>query len=280
MALTKEKLEALENRLAELSATATPEELAYISKALEIVAGKTTALDIVQLADDKIAELESLKTGGLDELAEAKKAAEEDLLRQKSEAEQNLDAEKEAVLEALEADILKKLQILEAKKNEYVAVIQKERDQISADLKAELETFEQINDIPEGSTIMAEIKKRTMVEEGALPFVFGVLSRSQEYYGTGNLTTELWKEGADIGVNLLGAVAGCCPTENVLGWARPPQLYFFQGTDGTFAYKSLNAVYGANTTQYTYPHACLGAFTRRTRISQAPFQLEGAVTLL
>lgn len=260
MSLSKESLEALEARLATLSETATAEELAYITKALEIIAGKTTALDIVQLADDKIQEIQSLREAGLAQILETKAEAEQDLQRQKEEAETVLNEEKDAVLEILEADILQKLQILEARKNEDVTVIQEERNKIANDLREELATFDEINDIPEGSTIMEEIKKRSLIEAGSLPLLFGILSRSQEYCGSDNLTTELWTSGDDIGVNLLGAIAGCCLKTVKLSWVRPPQLFFFQGETGTFAYKALNAVYGASTNQYNYPHACIGAF--------------------
>lgn len=260
MSLSKEQLAVLENRLAELSATATPEELAYISKSLEIVAGKTTALDIVQLADEKIQDLEKQKAAASEDLTREKEIAEADLAQQKAAAEQDLEAEKEAALAILEADILQKLQILEAWKNEYVAVIQEERDKVSDDLKEELAAFNEINDIPEGSTLMEEIQKRSLIEENSLPLVFGILSRSQENYGMDNLTTELWTPDEETGANILGAVAGCCPKDLVLAWNRPPQLFFFQGDEGTFAYKALNAVYGSSANQQTYPHTCIGAF--------------------
>lgn len=216
MSLSKEQLAVLENRLAELSATATPEELAYISKSLEIVAGKTTALDIVQLADEKIQDLEKQKAAASEDLTREKEIAEADLAQQKADAEQDLEAEKEAALAILEADILQKLQILEARKNEYVAVIQEERDKVSDDLKEELAAFNEINDIPEGSTLMEEIQKRSLIEENSLPFVFGILSRSQENYGMDNLTTELWTPDEETGANILGAIAGCCPKDLVL----------------------------------------------------------------
>lgn len=107
---------------------------------------------------------------------------------------------------------------------------------------------------------MKKIQKH-WIQEGSWPLIFGILSRSQDHYGTGNLTTELWAEGEPVGANVLGALAGCCPKSDVLlAWSRPPQLFFFQGDTGEFAYKFLDTTYGSSTTQYTYPHTCLGAF--------------------
>ncbi len=48
MSLSKEVLEALEARLKTLVETAEPDQLAYLAKALESVAGKTTAFDLMQ----------------------------------------------------------------------------------------------------------------------------------------------------------------------------------------------------------------------------------------
>jgi hypothetical protein len=38
---------------------------------------------------------------------------------------------------------------------------------------------------------MTEVAKRNMIETGALPFIFGILSRQNDYWGAGDLTTQL-----------------------------------------------------------------------------------------
>lgn len=116
MSLTKTTLEALETRLQELATSAEPEQLAYLAKALESVAGKTTAFDLVQLTDEKLQELIALTQGSLAKLDQAKSIAAEALDAQKAEAEAALAQEKDAVLASLEADILQHLSVLDTPK--------------------------------------------------------------------------------------------------------------------------------------------------------------------
>lgn len=266
MSLTQTTLEALETRLQELATTAEPEQLAYLAKALESVAGKTTAFDLVQLTDEKLKELVDLTQDSLEKLAHAKSEASQALETQKTEAEATLTQEKEAILASLETDILQHLSLLDTRKNEHLASIQIAKTDLSEALAREMERFDAIYDLPEGSTLMQEIKKRTMIEDGALPFVFGILSRKTDYYGLGCFTTELGKwtqEGAHTMMRLL---CGCHDYETeYISFFRPPQLCFLQGTNGVFMHKQLNTVYGHSTQQYQYPHACLGVvFVRNT----------------
>nr|WP_155371760.1 hypothetical protein [Orientia tsutsugamushi] len=51
--------------------------------------------------------------------------------------------------------------------------------------------FASINDIPASTTIMTEVRNRNMIETGSLPFIFGVLSRANDYWGYGDLTSQL-----------------------------------------------------------------------------------------
>lgn len=264
MSLTKTTLEALETRLQELATSAEPEQLAYLAKALESVAGKTTAFDLVQLTDEKLQELIALTQESLAKLDQAKSAAAEALDTQKAEAEAALVQEKDAVLASLEADILQHLSVLDTRKNEHVASIQVAQEELTAALAVEMQRFDAINDLPEGSTLMEAINKRTIIEDGALPFVFGILSRKTDYYGLGGFTTELgqWTLGewAQEGANtMMGLLCGCHDyATEYISFFRPPQLCFFQGANGVFMHKHLNTVYGYSTQQHQYPHACLG----------------------
>lgn len=259
MSLTKTTLEALETRLQELAVTAEPEQLAYLAKALESVAGKTTAFDLVQLTDEKLQELVALTQDSLAKLDIAKSDAANALTAQKTEAEAELTKEKEAILASLEADILQHLSLLDTRKNEHVAAIQVAQEELQEALKIEMTRFDAINDLPEGSTLMQEIQKRTMIEEGALPFVFGILSRKTDYYGLGGVTTELGKWTQEGANTMMGLLCGCHTYSiEYIAFFRPPQLCFLQGTNGVFMHKHLNTVYGTSTQQHQYPHACLG----------------------
>ena len=55
--LLKSAVEALNARLEELTPEASPEQLAYLSKSVQNMAGQGTILDIVALTDDKLQEL-------------------------------------------------------------------------------------------------------------------------------------------------------------------------------------------------------------------------------
>jgi hypothetical protein len=134
-------------------------------------------------------------------------------------------------------------------------------------LSDEMQRFDEINDLPEGETLSSELEKRSLIEPDALPFVFGILSRSEDYYGLGGLTTQLgnWTlaENANSAMSL---VCGCHDFDTTYSaFFKPPQIGFFQGTNGVFMHKHLNTVYGYSTGQYYYSHACLGVvFVKNT----------------
>jgi hypothetical protein len=265
--ISRETLNSIQTRLQELAETAQPEQLAYLAKALESVAGKTTAFDIAQLTDEKLQELVTLTESSLEQLQLAKEAAEAALESQKTQADAALEAEKTTILAEMEADILQHLSLLDTRKNEHLAAIQVAKDDLLETLADEMETFNAINDLPEGSTLMSEINKRSLIEQGALPFIFGILSRSEDYYGIGTFTTQLGSFTAVENANkIMGLLTGCHTYDSsYTGFFRPPQLGFFQGTNGTFMHKHLNTVYGYSTNQYYYPHACLGVvFVKNT----------------
>lgn len=122
--------------------------------------------------------------------------------------------------------------------------------------------FNSINDIPSGSSIIKEIKKRNMVESGSLPFLFGVLSRNNDYnWGNGHFTTELGKWYSDTSYtnNMLCLLTGAHSYDtSYVGFYRPPSLYFMQGKNGTFIYRELYSRYTVSSNEYSYPYALLG----------------------
>jgi hypothetical protein len=244
--ISRETLDSIQLRLQELAETAQPEQLAYLAKALESVAGKTTAFDIAQLTDEKLQELVALTEASLQQLATAKEEAETALKDQKETAETVLNQEKETILAEMEADILQHLSLLDTRKNEHLAAISIAKEDLLETLSEEMERFDEINDLPEDSTLMTELNKRSLIEDGALPFVFGILSRSEDYYGLGSFTTQLglWT-AAENANTMAGLLTGCHSFDsNYTAFFRPPQLGFFQGTNGVFMHKHLNTVYG------------------------------------
>ncbi|WCR59650.1 MAG: hypothetical protein PG978_001098 [Wolbachia endosymbiont of Ctenocephalides felis wCfeF] len=183
MTIAKEVVYALHQRLKDLSVNATPDQLAYLAKSLESIAGQSTVLDIVQMTDEKLKELLNAATKHLSDL-DTKKASS---LAAVSELE-------EKSLKKIDEKGTTNLSLLDTRKNANIAAINSTgADQLST-LKGLVKNFEVINDVPSGSSIIKEIKKRNMVESGSLPFLFGVLSRNNDYnWGNGHFTTELGK---------------------------------------------------------------------------------------
>ncbi|WP_265017328.1 hypothetical protein [Wolbachia endosymbiont (group A) of Epistrophe grossularia] len=134
-------------------------------------------------------------------------------------------------------------------------------------LKTLTTKFNSINDLPSSSSIMREVKKRNMVEPGSLPFLFGVLSRKNNYLGYGTFTTELgkWNSGTDYMLQLL-AGSHIYDTSYV-SFYRPRQLSFIEGNKGTFIYGELytNSFSSSHDSIYYYPYAALGViFVKNT----------------
>jgi hypothetical protein len=267
MTITNETLTALQTRLQDLTETATPEQLAYLSKALESIAGRTTAFDIAQLTDEKLQELAALANTSLESLNAAKTSAEEELNSQKAQLEGDLNAEKATALSEMETDILQNLSLLDTRKNEHVAMINLTKEALLEEVNTEMAQFNAINDLPEGMTLLQALEMRSLIEDDALPFVFGVLSRGEDYYGLGGFTTSLGSfQDVNTANSILGLLCGChAYITDYTGFFRPPQLCFFQGTNGVFMHKHLNTTYANNATQYQYSHAALGAvFVKNT----------------
>ncbi len=123
--------------------------------------------------------------------------------------------------------------------------------------------FNSINDVPSSSSIMKEVKKRNMVEPGSLPFLFGVLSRKNNYYGHGAFTTELGQWSSDITKTdyMLQLLAGSHTYDtDYVSFYRPRQLSFIEGNKGTFIYgESYTSSDSVSRDQiYYYPYAALG----------------------
>lgn len=121
-----------------------------------------------------------------------------------------------------------------------------------------------MNDVPSGSSIMKEVRNRNMVEPGSLPFLFGVLSRGNNYFGHGIFTTELGAWGSDTIDYMLQLLAGAHTYDtSYVSFYRPRQLCFLEGNKGTFIYgesytRFINDSFSSNYQIYEYPYVALG----------------------
>ena len=75
MTIAKEAVCALHQRLKDLSINAPADQLAYLAKALESIAGQSTVYDIVNMSDEKLQELLDAATAHLASLNTTKTTA-------------------------------------------------------------------------------------------------------------------------------------------------------------------------------------------------------------
>nr|CAG4718592.1 unnamed protein product [Naegleria fowleri] len=109
----------------------------------------------------------------------------------------------------------------------------------------------------------------TSLQPDSMPFVFGVLSRSEDCQSdSANLTSQLgqwYNSGADQMANII------CGTHSFnnqyINFNTPPSIHFLQGSAGTFLYKEQHVVYDSSN-YYQYPRAMLGIFFIKNSTAQ------------
>ncbi|WP_353288717.1 hypothetical protein [Wolbachia endosymbiont (group A) of Pogonocherus hispidulus] len=327
MTTIKEIIDALQGRLKDLAANSKPDQLAYLAKALESIVDKSAVSEIVQMTDGKLKELLSAARSHLNEINSNKENSISAITGAKTESVNEINTLKTNTLDTLKASSDSYVSLLDTRKNANIAAINSisnnhkdglkglvedfrgvndvpdgssimkeiktREDQLKTlttkfnsindlpsgssimkevktredQLKTLTTKFNSINDLPSGSSIMREVKKRNMVEPGSLPFLFGVLSRKNNYLGYGTFTTELgkWNSGTDYMLQLL-AGSHIYDTSYV-SFYRPRQLSFIEGNKGTFIYGELytNSFSSSHDSIYYYPYAALGViFVKNT----------------
>ncbi len=292
MTTIKEIIDALQKRLKDLAVNSTPDQLAYLAKALESIVDKSAVSEIVQMTDGKLKELLDSATKHLSDLDTKKTGS----LARISESEKQL-------LKKIDEKGTTNLSLLDTRKDANIAAINSVSNSHKDGLKGLVEDFRAVNNVPPGSSIIGEIetrdnqlktslinevktrdeqlkaflinemRKRNMVEPGSLPFLFGVLSRKNNYHGDGAFTTELGQWSSDITKTdyMLQLLAGShtCDTSYV-SFYRPRQLSFIEGNKGTFIYgESYTSSDSTSRDQiYYYPYAALGVmFVKNTTSS-------------
>lgn len=260
MTTIKEIVDALHKRLKDLAVNSTPDQLAYLAKALESIVDKSAISDIVQMTDEK-----------LKELLDKAKAHLNDLDANKTNALAAISESEKQSLKRIDEKGVSGISLLDTRKNVNVAAINSiGKDQMDS-LKSLVSDFRTVNDVPSGSSIMKEVRNRNMVEPGSLPFLFGVLSRKNNYFGHGTFTTELGEWSSDITKTdyMLQLLTGSHTYDtSYVSFYRPRQLCFIEGSKGTFIYGELYANLineSSSKSMYQYPYAALGViFVKNT----------------
>jgi hypothetical protein len=261
MTIAKEAVYALHQRLKDLSIDAPADQLAYLAKALESIAGHSTVYDIVNMSDEKLQELLDAATAHLANLNTSKTSALSAIDSAKTSSIDAINTNKTTSLTALQTATTTNLSLLDTRKDTNITAINTTGQTQLQALNTLVSNFSSINDVPANSTIMTEVRNRNMIETGALPFIFGVLSRQNDYWGYGDLTSQLgvWYNNVANADSMLQLLAGShAQTTNYAGFYKPPQLHFLQGSAGNFIYKEMYVKYAVSTNEYTYPYAGLG----------------------
>lgn len=261
MTIAKEAVYALHQRLKDLSIDAPADQLAYLAKALESIAGHSTVYDIVNMSDEKLQELLEATTAHLANLNTSKTSALSAIDSAKTSSIDAINTNKTTSLTALQTATTTNLSLLDARKDTNITAINTTGQTQLQALNTLVSNFSSINDVPANSTIMTEVRNRNMIETGSLPFIFGILSRQNDYWGYGDLTSQLgvWYNNVANADNMLQLLAGShAQTTNYAGFYKPPQLHFLQGSAGNFIYKEMYVKYAVSTNEYTYPYAGLG----------------------
>ncbi|UXX40601.1 hypothetical protein [Wolbachia endosymbiont of Oryzaephilus surinamensis] len=261
MTEVKEIIDALQKRLKDLAANSTPDQLAYLAKALESIIGKSSVSEIVQMTDGKLKEL----------LDSAKKHL-TDLDNKKASSLAVISESEKQLLKRIDEKGTTNLSLLDTRKNANIAAINSVGNDHKDGLKGLVNNFRTVNDVPSGSSIMKEVRNRHMIEPGALPFLFGVLSRKNNYFGHGTFTTELGQWSSDVTKTdyMLQLLAGTHTYESYVSFYRPRQLSFLEGSKGTFIYGESypRFMYDGFSEQFNmlkYPYAALGViFVKNT----------------
>ncbi len=95
----------------------------------------------------------------------------------------NLNTTKTSALSAIDRA---KTSSIDARKDTNITAINTTGQTQLQALNTLVSNFSSINDVPDSSTIMTKVRNRNMIETGALPFIFGVLSRQNDYCGYGD----------------------------------------------------------------------------------------------
>lgn len=290
MTTIKEIIDALHKRLKDLAVNSTPDQLAYLAKALESIVDKSAVSDIVQITDKKLNELLNSAKLHLNDLSTNKENSVSAITAAKTESLDEINKLKTNSLNVLKNSSDSYISLLDTRKDTNIAAINSVGNDHTDGLKGLVDNFRAVNDVPGGSSIMKEIKarektlttklnsindlpsgssimkevrNRNMIEPGSLPFLFGVLSRQNNYFGHGTSTTELgeWSSDTDYMLQLL---AGSHTYDtNYVSFYRPRQLCFLEGNKGTFIYgesctRFINDSFSSNYQIYNYPYFALG----------------------
>lgn len=218
------------------------------SPELEAMVNASAALKKLETAEDIL----SISTAKVDEITDFAENKLGELDAVKNASQTNLQVAKNSALSAISSEQnMMSLSILEKQKM----------------LNDIADNFATMNDIPGESTICDEIAAhfaaQRFLKNGDIPFLFGILSRGDDYgtTGAGRLTTDFSgpaSAAAPHANGVLSLLIGCHNyTTEYAGFYKYPRLHFLQGATGDFIYRNL---YTQHAFSNTYMREAVGCF--------------------
>jgi hypothetical protein len=245
--LLNERLKCLDN-------STQSAELGVLARAVAALTKLETIDDVLALGDEKITEISGSAAQKFEELDATREANQADLSVAKSGALSSISNAESGGENAIS-------QCIEEKRNAFNDFV---------------DDFKAVNDVPEGSTIGAEISEclgsADFLKTKNLPFIFGILSRNDDLgsgYGVGYYTTAFSgpvsaSAARADGVFSLLIGAHNYTTENA-AFYREPKLRFLQGANGNFIFRELYTTYQIGT---SYMREAVGAMFVRNATSE------------
>jgi hypothetical protein len=223
MKISQNTIELLHQKLKLGKETLRSDETNNLVEAIVTISKAETTEDILELGNTKIAELTELFNSNV----------------------ANLKTYKDEKISELGTAFDSKFSNILASKNEGLDAITELTLEKQSELQNVGRIIESVNDVPNNSKISAEITKGFDLSSfiggyGQLPFVFGILSRYNDYYGAGSFTTALgtWSSSnADVMLQLLTGSHGY--TTERAGFYVEPKLCFLQGANGNRPFSKL-----------------------------------------
>ena len=256
-------VEVLQQRLLQLGPDATPEQLAYLGKAVESIGGRATVLDVMSTGTEQINLIKSEGSTQLDAitaLAQGKTTDFTDLAAAKITA---LTQEGTEQVNLVKQEGSTQITAVRQEGQQQVAAVQNAGTALTDWLPVDDEG----NPLPLADAVRSVIDPQLLVKSGTLPFIFGVVSRYGDGgNGYGAFTSQLGRFHNGQGLNKLRLITGYHGWSTAYrAFSTPPSLQFLTGSNGQFIYRNFNLRYAYQSNMYSYPRALLGVlFVRNT----------------
>lgn len=155
--VSKEVLYTLNTRVKELTKTAEPEQIAYLAKAIESVAGQSTVYDIVTIAEEKLSELEAVTENNKAAVQMSKNTFIDEVKKLITESQNSINSTESSFLNNTQKVIDNYINLIDKNKEENIETLNNITKESIEQIDNIIGDFKAVNDIPTGSSIMKEI---------------------------------------------------------------------------------------------------------------------------